>query len=193
MIRQARAPAPHLALACLLLAGGFPAAGQEAPGRDVFIKPSEVVVPQGIELGKYRRVIQPFENWELICDENLQEMQKICNISQSFVDNNGEMVFSWSMAADADGRPFMILRTPPEVGGDGEISLSFPGREKPVKIRLEGCNEAVCVGYVPVGPILREEIGKEASVHIAYPAPAGASVHIEAPLKGLATALSAID
>ena len=33
-------------------------------------------VPQGAELGRYRRTIQPFENWELRCDENLKTKKK---------------------------------------------------------------------------------------------------------------------
>lgn len=64
-----------------------------APRPSYSIKPSEVTVPPGAELGRYRRIIQPFENWNLICDENLKTMKKICNITQSIVDQNGQFAF----------------------------------------------------------------------------------------------------
>lgn len=93
MIRQAwKFP---IFLACLLLSGWLSprAAGQQPPGPSYSIKPSEVTVPPGAELGRYRRIIQPFENWNLICDENLKTMKKICNITQSIVDQNGQFAF----------------------------------------------------------------------------------------------------
>ncbi|MDW6025960.1 invasion associated locus B family protein [Mesorhizobium sp. BAC0120] len=189
--RRWRGQFHHFAAACALLAGGLPAAGQEAqPYR---IKPSDIVLPQGVALGNYRRMIQPFENWNLICDENLQAKRKVCNISQSFVDESQAPVFSWSLAADESGKPFMILRAPAGIGAGSSIFLKFAGREKPVGVKLEGCDGSVCIGYVPVGPILREEIGKEATAQISYSMPSGATVGLDAPLKGLKAALSAIN
>nr|WP_051440418.1 invasion associated locus B family protein [Ensifer aridi] len=180
-----------LAAACLLLAGGSPAAGQETGSYR--IKPSEVVPPQGVPLGSYRRIIHPFENWDLICDENLKAKHKVCNISQSFIDQNQALVFSWSLAADEKGKPFMILRAPAELGTGSKISLGIAGRERPVDVKLSACDGAVCVGYVPVGPILRQQIGKEATINVSYSTPSGAAVSLDASLKGLNSALSAIN
>lgn len=179
-------------MACLLLAGGPPAAGQELTDETYVIKPSEVAVPQDVPLGSYRRIIHPFENWTLICDENLQAKRKVCNISQSFVDGAGVMVFSWSLAANEDGKPFVILRAPTAVGAGNSISLTFAGRSQPVNVKLEACDTSVCVGYLPVGPILRQQIGKNTTVGISYSTPSSPTISVNAPLKGLATALSAI-
>ncbi|WP_046117727.1 invasion associated locus B family protein [Ensifer aridi] len=180
-----------VAAACLLLTGGSPVAGQEA----VFyrVKPSEVVPPQGVPLGSYRRILHPFENWNLICDENLKAKQKVCNISQSFIDQNQALVFSWSLAADDKGKPFMILRAPAQLGTGSKISLGIAGRERPVDVELTACDSTVCVGYLPVGPILRQQIGKEATVNVSYSPPSGAAVSLDAPFKGLKSALSAIN
>ncbi|WP_139793209.1 invasion associated locus B family protein [Ensifer aridi] len=180
-----------VAVACLLLAGGSPAAGQETGSYR--IKPSEVVPPQGVPLGSYRRVIHPFENWNLICDENLKAKHKVCNISQSFIDQNQALVFSWSLAADEKGKPFMILRAPAKLGTGSKISLGIAGRERPVDVELTACDSTVCVGYLPVGPILRQQIGKEATINVSYSPPSGAAVSLEAPFKGLKSALSAIN
>ena len=40
-------------------------------GQDVFVvKSAEVSIPAGASLGDIRRVVQPFPNWVLLCDEN---------------------------------------------------------------------------------------------------------------------------
>ncbi len=175
-----------------LLLPDAPAVGQEAVPSAYRIKPSEVAVPAGVKLGDYQRTTRPFENWTLICDENLQARKKVCNISQSFVDQGQAMVFSWSLAADEKGKPFMILRTPSQAGTGSKLSLGFAGRKEPMGVQLQGCDASVCVGYVPVGPLLREQIGKETTVHVSYSLPSGATVSLDAPFKGLKTALSTI-
>ncbi|TPL01845.1 MULTISPECIES: invasion associated locus B family protein [unclassified Mesorhizobium] len=177
---------------CLLLSGPH-AAGQEAAQPAYRIKPSDVAVPADVKLGQYQRTTRPFENWTLICDENLQARKKVCNISQSFIDQGQALVFSWSLAADEKGKPFMILRTPSAAGEGSKLSLRLAGRKQPVDVQLQGCDASVCVGYVPVGPVLREQIGKETTVQVSYSLPSGATVSLDAPFKGLKTALSTIN
>ena len=189
----ATAAAVQAVLVLLLSFGGTAIAGQQSLPPEPMLKPSEVAVPEGVPLGSYRRVIQPFENWDLICDENLHEKRKICNISQIFVDATGRMVFSWSMAASEDGKPFMIVRVPPETGQGARIALSFPGRAQPVNVPIQACDITVCLGYVPVGPILREQIGKEATAEISYTLPPQSILKVSAPFRGLIAALAAIE
>ncbi|WP_245273400.1 invasion associated locus B family protein [Mesorhizobium sp. WSM3224] len=177
---------------CLLLSGPRAVAQEQAPSA-YRIKPSDVAVPPDVKLGEYQRTTRPFENWTLICDENLQARKKVCNISQSFVDQNQAQIFSWSLAADEKGKPFMILRTPSATGAGSKLSLKIAGRKQPLDVQLQGCNASVCVGYVPVGPMLREQIGKETTVQVSYSLPSGATVSLDAPFKGLKTALSAIN
>ncbi|ASV84182.1 invasion associated locus B family protein [Ochrobactrum quorumnocens] len=178
------------------LSGSFPVAGQEASQSvsiSYRIKPSEVIVPPEVPLGQYRRSIRPFGNWTLICDENLHAKKMVCNVSQVIVDQTDALVFSWSLAATRDGKPFMVLRTAPNARPDGKISLRFPGRVKPVDIALEGCNTVVCVGKVAVGPIFREQISKESTPQISYSMTSGQSISVTASLKGLGKALSVIN
>jgi invasion protein IalB len=188
-INHAQSP---LLLMCLMLTGGTTAAGQQLAPPTYRIKPSEVAVPPDVKLGQYRRTIRPFENWTLICDENLQARQMICNVTQVIEDHAGKMAFSWSLAATKDGKPYMILRTPPSVGGDGQISVQFEGQRKPVDVRIDACNEVVCVGMMPVGPLMREQIKKAGTPTISYLTASGETITITVLLKGLATALEAI-
>lgn len=169
-----------------------PVAGAQEAGTPQYrLKPSDVVVPQGAEVGKYRRIIQPFDNWTLICDEDLKSMKKVCNIAQTIIGASGETVFSWSLAGDDKGNPTMILRVPPSVGEGKEIVISFPSRKEKTSAPIRGCTEAICLAYLPVGPVLREEIGKEGAVRISY---AGASgrVDLQLPLADLGKALASI-
>lgn len=194
MIRNAiRTPQPlSLVMVFLCLTGGPPAAGQDLLSHGYRLKPSEVAVPSDVPVGEYRRIIRPFENWTLICDENLKSRQVVCNISQIIEDTSGNLVFSWSLAATEGGKPFMILRVPPSVGSAGKITLAFRERRTAVDVVLEGCSEAVCVGMVPVGPILREQIAKQATPTVTYTMKDGQKITVAAPLAGLATALKAI-
>lgn len=181
-----------LLMTCLLLPGSL-LAEQEPPAKDYRIRPSEVVVPPDVKLGDYLRIIRPFENWTLVCDENLEAQQKICNVTQIIEDQLGQLAFSWSLAATEEGKPYMILRTAPNAKSDGLISLKFEGRRDPVRVQIDGCNEVVCVGMVPVGPIMREQISKDAEPQISYTTTDGERVVVTATLKGLSTAVEAIN
>ncbi|MGM4985232.1 MULTISPECIES: invasion associated locus B family protein [Rhizobium] len=179
-------------IACVLLFGP-PAAGQEAASSDYRIKPSEVVVPPELKLGDYQRTIRPFENWTLICDENLKIRQRVCNVTQIIENQAGQVAFSWSLAANKTGNPYMILRTAPVAASNGLVSLRFEGRKEPIQVQLEGCNKAVCVGMLPVGPVLREQISKNAAPMISYLTTDGTTISVTATLKGLSTAVKAIN
>ncbi|TPN44063.1 MULTISPECIES: invasion associated locus B family protein [unclassified Mesorhizobium] len=180
-----------VALTCLALCGGLvPAAGQvTSPYR---IKPSDVVLPPEAKLGEYQRTIRPFENWTLICDENLKARKKVCNVSQIIEDAAGKMAFSWSLAATQDGKPYMILRTAPNARSDGLVSLKFDGQPQPIDVHLNGCNEMVCVGMLPVGPVMRQQIARKATPAISYPTVDGQTITVTATLKGLTEALSPV-
>jgi hypothetical protein len=86
----------------------------------------------------------------------------------------------------------MILRTPPIAKSDSPVSLTFEGRKEPIKIQLDGCNQAVCVGMLPVGPIMREQISKDAASTVSYPTTDGRTINVTATLKGLSKAVAAI-
>lgn len=192
MIRQAlKRP---ISFACLLLSGLLspPAAGQELPNSGYSIKPSEVTVPQGAELGRYRRIIQPFENWTLICDENLKTMKKVCNITQSILDSKGQFAFSWSLAATEGGKPLMILRTRAGLGQNKPVALKFPARETPVTAETHACDASVCIAFLPVGPVMRQQIVKASTVRISYDVGAEGIMAFDAPLMGVSAALAAI-
>lgn len=194
MIRQAT-PIHRfgIPLACLILLGGPPAAGQELSPQVYKIKGSEVAVPADVPIGQYRRTIRPFENWTLICDENLKAKQRVCNITQVIIDQTGSDVFSWSLAATEDGKPYFLLRTPPTMKSDGKLSFQFEGRSNSVEVALQGCNQAVCVGMVPVGPILRGQISRATSPRISFPTVTGGTITVTTSLKGLDKALAAIN
>ncbi|MEF0943925.1 invasion associated locus B family protein [Rhizobium sp. BR 362] len=179
-------------MACLFLFGPF-AIGQEANPSGYRIKPSDVVVPPELKPGEYQRIIRPFENWTLICDENLKVRQRVCNVTQIIENEAGQVAFSWSLAATQTGEPYMILRAAPIAKSDGRISVKFEGRQEPIQIKLDGCSPTVCVGMLPIGPVMREQISKSTAPTISYPTADGGTISVTANLKGLSTAVKAIN
>ncbi len=181
-------------IACVVLyflCGLISAAAQEQNHR-YFLKPSDVALPKGAQWGEIRRTIQPFEDWTLICDENLKRKQKTCNVSQIITDQAGVAIFSWSLAATRNGEPFLLLRVPPAVEKREALKISFPGRPKPVVLDYKGCDDSICLAMLPVGPITREHIDKESVVTIGF-SQNRQPIEIIVPLKGLKAALNAIN
>lgn len=158
----------------------------------LMIKPSEVSLPAGVAPGKYRRIIQPFNNWTLICDENLQEQTRVCNVTQTIVDQGGRTVFSWSLAATREGQPFMILRTLAELGPGGSLMLTLPDNSNPMRLSIEGCDANICLSRMPVGARLSQQIVEGGVIGISYETPSGQKVNLSAPLTGLNGAVEAI-
>lgn len=209
---RAVTPIMWLLLALVALPGGCPVAfGQDkkpapatpdlpaqapvAPAAARFaIKTSEVSVPAGVPIGKYRRVIEPHLNWTLICDENLQDKKRVCNISQQITDQKGEIVFSWSLAGTEDGMPILILRVPSALGKGTAIRLSFTDKNKPINVATSACDLKVCVGMLPVGPRLKTYIRAGADIDVSYSAKSAPSskIAIRTTFAGLSDALAAI-
>lgn len=185
-------PGSSAFMACLFLSGPQ-AAGQEAIASGYRIRPPEVAIPDGVPLGQYQRMIRPFENWTLICDENLKARQRVCNVTQTIENQAGQLAFSWSLAATPEGKPYMILRTAPAAKSDGVVSLKFEDRKEPVKVQLDGCNQAVCIGVLPVGPIMREQISKDSASTVSYSIRDGRTVSVTVTLRGLSKAVAAIN
>ncbi len=184
-------------LATLLLCNGVAKAAQAPFPQQYGIKSSEVVLPQGVAPGQYRRMIQPFPNWTLICDENLKEKQRVCNITQTIIDQAGTMAFSWSLAATSNGKPIMIIRVPAEVGKGSPVQIAFASGKIQVNLvnaRTGDCDRNICLILQPVGPVLRDQINKQVDVRITYANPAKGNdpVIIDTTLRGLPKALAAI-
>ncbi|WOC16153.1 invasion associated locus B family protein [Pseudochrobactrum sp. MP213Fo] len=182
-------------MACIFLSGAsaFGQDNTESEGLTFRIKEPDVAVPDGVPSGQYRRIIQPFDNWTIICDENFKSKQRVCNIGQSIVNEAGEVVFSWSLAASENGKPFMIFRIGADAQPKGSVQVKLSGRRQPVNIKIEGCNRQICMAKSPVGPVFREHINKQSSVGISYETTDNRTITIPATFKGLSDALSAIN
>lgn len=187
---------PRLAIVPVLCMA--PAFGQSDAPPVYSVRRSEVAVPADVPLGQYRRVIRPFKNWTLICDENLRARRRVCNITQAIVDQAGAVAFSWSLAGSDGGSPVFILRAPAAVGADRPIALAFGDGSAPILVKTNGCDATVCVAIQQVGPRLRGYIAKGVVVQVSFSVtPAGASgtprlMGLYAPLEGLSKAIEAI-
>ena len=170
------------------------------------IKPSDVAVPDDVPLSEYRRIIRPYKNWTLICDENLKQKQRICNVSQSIVDASGAVAFSWSLAATAGGTPMMIVRVPATVGKDQPVRFSFGKDGAAIIVKTADCDQRICIGMLPVDGRLKAYGDKGVTSEVFYVAlppampgrdPSSVAAHlqtvtVQAPLEGLSAALAGI-
>lgn len=157
------------------------------------IKSSGVQIPSGFSPGEYRRVIEPFPNWTLICDENLKSRARVCNITQNIVDETGHDVFSWSLATMQDGRPTLILRVPSVLNKGDAINLRLDDHGSVVVAKVDGCGKDVCVAYQNVGPRISAAIKKGSFVDIIYANRSSMEiVAFNTSFKGLPSALNGI-
>lgn len=159
------------------------------------VKTSDVTLPDGVLPGSYIRTIRPFSNWTLICDTNLQSKKKVCNISQTILGPSGDTVFSWSMAATLEGRPFLILRTPLETDQEAGIQLDLEAGRAPLMVSFRGCDQNVCIAYLMLEQQLRTAIETGAVITITYITRIDQGRHklsFRVPLAGLTKALAAI-
>lgn len=160
------------------------------------VKPSDVIMPDGVPVGQYRRIIRPFPNWTLICDENLSKKQRICNVTQTITRTDRSEAFSWSLAAAQNGQPFMILRTPTTIDASHPVTLDISDGGEAVTVPVKGCNANVCIGYLQVGPRLRAAINKGRVVQVSFRnasnGNSGPVTSFRAPLQGLSDALSGV-
>jgi len=173
----------------LMLLVGPAIAGPTAP---VFtVVPSKIQPPEGVALGDFRRLYHPFENWTLICDDNLRTGVRICNIRQEIAVSQAGTIFSWTMADTETGEARMIVSAPAAIGDGGEILFRFhDGVTYSARVM---CNPQACTTLVPVGPRIRKHIEQGLNVEISFLAPPVGEVRFSAPMKGLAAALAAVN
>jgi invasion protein IalB len=169
----------------------FAAGWVQLPG-GYAVKPSEVAIPDGEELGQYRRVVQPFKNWTLICDESLRSKRRVCNLTQSIVDQRGAPVFNWSFVATADGKPLVVMRAPAALGIGQQIGLALGDKPDRIVAQTDRCDGAFCTATIAIGPMLRRHIRAGTDCAVSYMLPSAGEVSFQAPLEGLFTALSAM-
>lgn len=150
-------------------------------------------MPEGVEIGSFQRTIRPFGNWTLVCDDDLSKNSTVCNVRQIVSDRGGGLVFSWALALTAEGQPYMLLRTAPIADTRSNIAIRFDGRPDPVEVRFDGCNDVVCVAMLPVGPIMRSEIEKNASPTVAYRTRDGTTITVRPTLQGLSRVLDKLE
>jgi invasion protein IalB len=181
-------------LACLALAiwvcGAASAGAQLAPSSGYTVKPSDVAVPEGETLGEFRRMIQPFRNWTLICDESLKSKRRVCNITQTIINGQGAVAFNWSLVATAEGKPLMVMRVPAAAGAGQPIELAMGAKPDRIGAQTDHCDAGFCFATIAIGDMLRRHIRAATPCRVSYQLPQVGPIVLEAPLDGLFAALS---
>jgi invasion protein IalB len=165
---------------------------QQAPSAVYAVKPSDVIVPEGEKLGDFRRVIQPFKNWILICDESLKSKRRVCNVTQSIINQQGAIVFNWSLAATAGGKPLMMMRVPAAVGVGQPIRLALGQKPDWIVAQTDRCDASLCFATIAIGDMLKRHIHAGTVCTVAYPLSPTETVAFQTPLDGLYDALTSM-
>lgn len=173
-----------------MLAIGIVAQGAAGASAGAYsIRQSEMLAGGAVP-GEVQRLTRPFANWLLICDENLKAKTRVCNVTQTIVDDAGQTVFSWSLAATEAGKPMLILRGPAGMAA-GKVVVSHEYLDKPLEIGFDGCDASVCVATQQVGPRFKRAIAEGAGVRITLRGAAG-ETSFDASFQGLAQAVTSI-
>lgn len=177
----------------IVFSGIYPAWSDEVGTKAFEVRPSIVTLPTGVEPGSYQRIIRPFQKWDLICDEDLKAMTKICNVTQTIEDHEGRFVFSWSLAATEAGKPMMILRVPADIIAQDRITLRFADQRQNLYIKIGACDVSACTAFVSLVPLIRKQIENKAPVRISYRSRGRGLVLFDAPMEGRSAAVAAIE
>ncbi|MFD1198441.1 invasion associated locus B family protein [Brucella gallinifaecis] len=156
------------------------------------VRPSSVTVPDGVPIGQYRRVIHPFENWTLICDDNLATKIRLCDIRQEVEIVGAGIIFSWALTATENGPPMMKLMGPASIGVNGEIILTFNDGSTH-RVKMLSCNTSNCIGHSPAGPKTQQHIKENLPINISFDIKRLGNFSFNVPMKGLSNALNASD
>jgi invasion protein IalB len=165
---------------------------QQAPSAVYAVKPSDVIVPDGEKLGDFRRVIQPFKNWTLICDESLKSKRRVCNFTQSIINQKGAIVFNWSLVATAGGKPLMMMRVPAAVGMGQPIRLALGKKPDWIVAQTDRCDASLCFAVIAIGDVLKRHIRTGTDCAISYQISQSETIAFDAPLDGLYAALAGL-
>jgi invasion protein IalB len=166
------------------------AGAQPAPSPGYAVKPSDIAVPEGETLGEFRRMIQPFRNWTLICDESLKSKRRVCNVTQSIVNAQGAVAFNWSLIATADGKPLMAMRIPAAAGVGAQIELAMGDSPDRIVAQTDRCDANFCFATIAIGNVLRRHIRAATPCRVSYQLPQAGPIVLEAPLDGLSGVLA---
>ena len=165
---------------------------QQAPSAAYAVKQSDVVVPEGQKLGEFRRIIQPFKNWTLICDENLKSKRRVCNFTQSIINQQGAVVFNWSLVATAGGKPLMMMRAPAAIGVGQPIRLTLGKKPDWIVAQIDRCDASFCFATIAIGDVLKRHIRAGTDCAISYQISQSETIAFDAPLEGLYAALAGL-
>lgn len=154
------------------------------------VRPSSVTVPDGVPIGHYRRIIHPFENWTLVCDDNLFSKIRLCDIRQEVEIVGAGVIFSWALTASENGPPMMKLLGPAGIGVHGEIILTFSDGMTH-RVKMLSCNSSICLGHSPAGPKTQHHITAELPINISFNINELGNISFSVPMKGLKDALKA--
>ncbi len=150
------------------------ASAQPAPPSAYTVKPSDVVVPEGETLGEFRRMIQPFKNWTLICDESLKSKRRVCNVTQTIVNAQGAIAFNWSLIATADGKPLMAMRIPgSRRRWRADRTPAMGDSPDHIVAQTDRCDASFCFATIAIGNVLRRHIRAATPCTVSYPLPTG--------------------
>lgn len=154
------------------------------------VRPSSVTVPVGIPIGHYKRIIHPFENWTLVCDDNLSSKIRLCDIRQEIEIVGAGVIFSWALTATENGPPMMKLLGPAGIGVNGGIVLTFSDGTTH-RVKMLSCNKSICIGYSPAGPKTQHHINEGLPINISFDVDRLGEISFTAPMVGLKEALKA--
>lgn len=163
---------------------------QPAPPAGYAVKPSDVAIPEGETLGEFRRMIQPFKNWTLICDESLKSKRRVCNVTQTIVNAQGAVAFNWSLVATPDGKPLMLMRIPAGAGVGARIELAMGDMPDRIIAQTDHCDAGFCFATIAIGNVLKRHIRAATLCLVSYQLSQIGPVVLEAPLDGLSVVLT---
>ena len=131
-----------------------------------------------------RTEILTFDGWVVTCNEFESPKSRVCSaLLQILQQNNGQVVFSWTVAVDSNKQVVAVMQTPTGVAIAPGVELRV-GKSPVRKIPFTSCETGRCVASMTMDANLLRELSASPTAEAVIQGSQGNSVQFNIQMKG---------
>jgi invasion protein IalB len=139
-----------------------------------------------------RTEILTFDGWVVTCNEFESQKNRVCSaLLQILQQNNGQVVFSWTVAHDSNKQVVAVMQTPTGVLIGPGVELRV-GKSPARKIPFTSCETGRCVASMTMDANLLRDLTTSSTAEAVIQGSQGNTVQFNIQMKGFDKAYAAL-